>query len=67
MALTTAIVTKQLKDECMYHKQLVVRLESDPDYQQLTTNKLNLILHQSGELSSKYLIRKTNEKCDESK
>ena len=31
----------------------------------LTTNKLNQILHQSGRLSSKYLIQRTNEKYDE--
>ena len=58
------IATKQLKEECIYHKQLITRLENDPDYQQLMTNKLNQILHQTGELSLEYLIRRTNERYD---
>ena len=40
MVITKMLTTKQLKEECMYHKQPVERLEKDPDYQQLTTNKL---------------------------
>ena len=39
--------------------------ENGPDYQQLTVNKLNQILHQSSELSPDYLLRRTNEKADE--
>ena len=65
MVITKMLTTKQLKEECMYHKQLVERLEKDPNYQQLTTNKLNQILHQLGELSSEYILRRTNEKVDE--
>ena len=52
--------TKQLKEECTYHKQL----EKGPDYQLLTTNKLNQILHQTGELSAEYILRRTNKKTD---
>ena len=62
MMITKTFVTKQLKEECMYHKQLVESLKKDLDYQQLTTNMLNQILHQTSELSSEYLIWKTNEK-----
>ena len=51
-----ANITEQLKEECMYHMQLVERLKKVPDYQQLTTSKLIQILHQSGELSTKYII-----------
>ena len=49
----------------MYHKQLISRFENEPEYQQLPTNKLNQILYQTGELLSEYLLRRTNEKCDE--
>ena len=49
----------------MYHKQLIAYLEKDPDYQQLTTNKLNQILYQSGELSTEYILQRTNDKADE--
>ena len=59
------IATKQLKEECIYHKQLITRLENDPDYQQLMTNKLNQILHQTGDLSTNYILRITNKKYDE--
>ena len=48
----------------MYHKHLVERLEKDPDCQQLTTNKLNQILHQTGEISPEYHLRRINEKAD---
>ena len=51
MVISKMTVTKQYKEECIYHKQLVEQLENDPDYQQLTTNKLNKIFHESGELS----------------
>ena len=64
MLLSKKMITKQHKEECMYHKQLIARLKNDPDYQQLTINKLNQILPQTGELSSEYLQRKTNEKVD---
>ena len=50
------MITKQLKEECMYHKQHVAHLEKDPDYHQLTTNKLNQMLHQKCELLSQYLM-----------
>ena len=58
------LTTKQHKEEFMYHKQLITRLEKYSDYQLLTTNKLNRILHQAIVLSSKYLIRRINEKAD---
>ena len=48
----------------MYRRQLIERVMKDPDYQHLTTNKLNRILHQTGELSPEYLLRRTNEKVD---
>ena len=48
----------------MYNKQLIARHENDPDYQQLTTNKLNHILHQTCELSTYYIMRRINEKAD---
>ena len=47
-----AMIMKQLKGECMYHKQL----EKDPNYQQLRVNKLNQILHQAGELSAENIL-----------
>ena len=59
------IIIKQHKEECVYHKQLIYRLEKNPDYQQLKTNKLNQILHQTGELSTDYILRRTNKKYDE--
>ena len=58
------LATKQLKEECMYHKQLVKRVKEDHDYQRSTINKLNQILHQTGELSTKYILLRTNEKAD---
>ena len=58
------LATKQLIVECVYHKQLAERFENDLDFQPLTTNMLNQILHQTGELSSEYILRRTNEKCD---
>ena len=64
MVLAKMVVTKHLKEECMYHKQFISCFENDPDYHQLTTNRLNRILHQTGELSSKYLLWRTNEKYD---
>ena len=42
------MITKQHKEECMYHKQHIAYLENDTDYQQLTINKLNQMLHQTG-------------------
>ena len=48
----------------MYHKQLVEWLEKDLDYQQLTTNKLNQILHQTGELLFEYILQRTNKRVD---
>ena len=65
MTISKILATKQFKEECMYSKQLVERLEKDPDYQQLTTRKLNQMLHQPCELSSEYLLLRTNEKVDE--
>ena len=58
------MAAKQLKNECIYHKQLITRLWDNHDYQQITTNKLNRILHQMGKLSSKYLIQRIIEKSD---
>ena len=48
----------------MYHKQLISCPKKDPDYQQMTTNKLNQISHQTGELSSEYVLQRTNKKAD---
>ena len=56
MVITKMLATKQHKEECMYHKQLIERLEKDPDYQQLTINKLNQILHKTSELSPEYVV-----------
>ena len=64
MVLSKMMVMEQLKEKCMYHKQLITHLEKDPDYQQLTTNKLNQILHQTSELSIEYILRRTNDKTD---
>ena len=47
-----------------YHKQFIERFKKDHDYYHLTTNKLNQILHQTGELSPEYLMRRTNGKTD---
>ena len=58
------MIIKQHKEECMYHKKLMEHFEKDPDYQQLTTNKLNQILHQTDELSTEYILQRTNEKTD---
>ena len=55
---------EQLKKEHYEHNVLISRLENDPDYNKLSTNKLNQILHQTGELSPKYLLRRTNERSD---
>ena len=62
--ISKAMITKQLKEECIYRKQLIACLEKDPYYQQLTTNKQNQISHQSGELSPEYILRRTNERAD---
>ena len=64
MVKSKMLVTKQLKEECMYHKQLIEWLKKDPNYHQLATNKLNQILYQTCKLSPKYLLRRTNEKTD---
>ena len=56
---------EQLKKEHYEHDLLMSRLENDPNYNKLSTNKLNQILHQTGELSPKYLLRRTNERSDE--
>ena len=55
---------EQFKKEYYEHNLLISRLENDPVYNKLSTNKLNQILHQTGELSSKYLLRKTNKRTD---
>ena len=44
------------------HKRLIARIENDPEYQSLITNKLNHIFHQTSELSSKYHLQRTNER-----
>ena len=48
------LATKQLKEECMYHRQHIKRVMKDPDYQHVTNHKLNWILHQTCELSPEY-------------
>ena len=55
---------EQLKKEHYEHNLLISRLENDLDYNKLSTNKLNQILHKTGELSPKYLLRRTNERSD---
>ena len=64
MMISKMLATKQHKEECMYHRHLIERLTKDPDYQQMTTHKLNRILHQTGKSSPEYLLRRTNEKAD---
>ena len=64
MSVANVIVSKQLKEKCMCHKQLISRLENEREYQQLTTNKINQILYQPGELLSACLLQITNEKRD---
>ena len=39
---------EQLKKVHYEHNLLISRLENDPDYNKLSTNKLNQILHQTG-------------------
>ena len=55
---------EQLKKEHYEHNLLISILENDSDYNKLSTNKLNQILHKTGELPSKYLLRRTNERSD---
>ena len=55
---------EQLKKEHYEHNLLISRLENNPDYNKLSTNKLNQILHQTGELLPKYLHRRTNKRGD---
>ena len=62
--LTTISLLEQLKKEHYEHNLLISRLENYLEYNKLSTNKLNQILHQSGELSPKYLLRRTNERSD---
>ena len=47
---------EQLKKEHYEHISLISRLENDPDYNKLSTSRLNQILHQTRELSPKYLL-----------
>ena len=47
-----------------HHEDLLSKLENDPVFQTMTTNKINKILHDSGGLPSHFHIRKTNEKID---
>ena len=56
--------SKQLKNEFLSHQRLLDQLEIDPVYHKMTTNKLNKIFHETGELSTEFLIRRTNEKLD---
>ena len=53
---------KQLKNEYLSHQRLLDQLENDPVYHKMTTNKLNKIFHETGELSTEFLIRRTNER-----
>ena len=55
----------QLKKVHYEHNLLISRLVNNPDYNKLSTNKLNQILHRTVGLSPKYLLRKTSEKSDE--
>ena len=58
---------KQLKKVHYEHNLFIPRLENNPDYNKLSTNKLNQILHRTIEFSPKYLLRRTNEGSDEPK
>ena len=55
---------KQLKNEFLSHQRLLDKLENDPVYHKMTTNKLNKIFHETGKLLSEFLIRRTNERID---
>ena len=63
---TTKVIpsAKQLKNEFLSHQRLLEQLENDPVYHKITTNKLNKIFHETGELSNEFLIRRTNERID---
>ena len=58
---------KQLKNEFLSHQRLLDQLENDPVYHKMTTNKLNKISHETDELSTEFLIRRTNERIDSPK
>ena len=63
---TTKIIpsAKQLKNEFLSHSKILDQLENDTIFHKMTTNKLNKLFHETGELSSEFLIRRTNEKID---
>ena len=65
MVLVKKINTKQIREECVYHKQLISCFKNEPDYQNLTTDKLNQILRRTGKLPTEYLLQRTNERYDE--
>ena len=56
--------SNQLKNEFISHKRFIDILENDPGFHKLITNKLNNIFHESGELSSEFPSRRTNEKTN---
>ena len=65
MANTKLIISsKQPKNEFLSHQRLLEQLESDPIYNKMTTNKLNKLFHETGELSSEFLIRRTHERIN---
>ena len=59
--------SKQLKNEFLSHQRLLDQLENDPVDHKMTTNKLNKIFRETGELSNEFLIRRTNERIDGTK
>ena len=63
---TTKVIpsSKQHKNEFLSHQRLLDQVENDPVYHKMTTNKLNKLFHETGELSSEFLIRRTNERID---
>ena len=58
---------KQIKNKFLSHFRILNQLENDPIFHKMTTNKLNKIFRETGELSYEFLIRRTNEEIDGSK
>ena len=63
---TTKVIpsSKQRKNEFLSHQRILDQLEKDSIYHKMTTDKLNKIFHETGELSSEFLIQRTNERID---
>ena len=63
---TTKIIpsSKQLKNEFLLHSRILEQLKNDSIYHKMATNEPNKLFHETGELSSEFLIRRTNERID---